>query len=249
VLAAGTLAGVPALAVPTSVDASIPIDNQYRTSTLRTSLSSGYGQGGRFTGVVHSADGGDGNAFLGGSTDAQFWSWCVEPGDYLRTPDQYQVQALEHSTVGQIAARSNAISGLVGALLDFESGTFTTQALAQTGNSVLRAVNAFQLALWELSSETGPLGRISGAGAGDFSLTYLAGSDDANVIRVAESWIADALGGAFGPSSRVQLHVLETGGGQSQLAATVVPIPGAVWLFGSALLVLAGVNSRKRRRS
>ena len=28
--------------------------------------------------------------------------------------------------------------------------------------------------------------------------------------------------------------------------ASVVPLPGAAWLFGSALMVLAGVNSRKR---
>jgi hypothetical protein len=194
--------------------------------------------------------GGDGNVFLGGSSADQLWSWCVEPGDYLRPRDTYTVRALESSTVGQIASRSSAITGLVGALFDFETGSFTANALSAAGGNVRRAINAFQAALWELTTEDDIVGRVGNAsGRGSFYLDYLAGSDDSNVISLADTWIASAMDGAFAPSERVNLYILETDGGQSQLAATVVPIPGAVWLFGSGLLILAGFNSRKPRRA
>lgn len=57
-----------------------------------------------------------------------------------------------------------------------------------------------------------------------------------------DMFIADISGG----DSRISAHIQNCAGGQSCSAVSSVPIPAAVWLFGSGLLGLAGVARRKR---
>ncbi len=54
---------------------------------------------------------------------------------------------------------------------------------------------------------------------------------------------------AFAATDSVQFHVIISGAvdGQEQLFLTAVPVPAAVWLFGSGLLGLAGIARRKKQ--
>lgn len=53
------------------------------------------------------------------------------------------------------------------------------------------------------------------------------------------------VGGGHGPFISAA-HVLSTGGGEDSDWIAAVPVPAAVWLFGSGLLGLVGVARRKR---
>jgi hypothetical protein len=64
--------------------------------------------------------------------------------------------------------------------------------------------------------------------------------------------LASVNSGSFTAREDLRFWVLDAsvdaGGGQSQIAISVVPLPAAAWLFGTALLLMAGFNSRKPRR-
>ncbi len=85
---------------------------------------------------------------------------------------------------------------------------------------------------------------ITGSGGGfDAVLTFLFSSPLTDEIAFAESVLTD-----FAQGFRIAMHIGDCVAGGESCTAIAAPIPGAVWLFISALLGLVGIGYRKREK-
>lgn len=92
----------------------------------------------------------------------------------------------------------------------------------------------------------------------DGTLDWVSGvMDYTDYLDVGESYVAafDTTSGAFygymtilfdGTDTWLQSYHFEDSGAAITVAASAVPVPAAVWLFGSGLLGLAGMSKRKK---
>lgn len=71
---------------------------------------------------------------------------------------------------------------------------------------------------------------------GSFTLNSLFEFDENDKINILEDYFIDFTGGGS----------IYAGSGTWDIATTSVPVPGAIWLFGSGLLGLAGMAKRKK---
>ncbi len=87
---------------------------------------------------------------------------------------------------------------------------------------------AFQMAVWELSFDTGA----------DLSAGTFTGNSPSNVVTLSQSWLDNVKSPSYA-GGLVPINVLHNAGAQDQL----VPTPGSL-----ALLGMSGLVSRRRRR-
>lgn len=219
------MVGLEAAAVPTTVDVSIPVNGWNAASkyTETMTINGSHARAGRFLGTVK-GHGTDGNVFLGPNSSRfgarDFWAWCIDADEYVSA----------HMNGMKVEAITNGNLLKAASLFDYRTGDFSAHSGLSIHNQ--HHVTAFQLLLWNLVGDIGSvnMGTVR-QGAKD---TYMA------LLGKLDSLSA---------SGNVRIWALRGHGHQDQMVATLVPIPGAVWLFGSALLVLAGLNSRKPRRA
>ena len=161
-------------------------------------------------------------AFDGG-VSANFLAFCLSPFEWLRLPLQYSVGTdLKETVVGRLAS-------LV---------TVAWDKIADRDTAA-----AFQLAAWEIVSESGD--NKLNITDGLFRVTAT-GSDAAG--KYAQSWLDDVQSGTFKADlSRVTIFSADntqdllTG----DLPPAPVPLPGAIGFMLMALLALGGASWRR----
>jgi hypothetical protein len=161
-----------------------------------------------------------------------FIAWCVDLLDTLSTPTLgvYTATATPFSDPWSILP---ATQNVIKSLFD------TSYAIAL--NSATNSA-AFQLALWEIVYENPANGWGVSSGSGQF-FTTTSGA----VANAANTMLA-GLGGTPTGNFNVTYWQSNTVGKQDLVTVSEVPLPAAVWLFGSGLVGL-GILSRKRRKA
>jgi hypothetical protein len=184
--------------------------------------------GPEFQGILNTS-GGPTN--LGGLDDL-FYGFCLEPNEYLIDPHTYNVTDLAAAP----------ISGITGAM----GGTAATNMRILFGNVypdfsvtlTAPVAYAIQLAVWEIANEK--TGTIYDLTAGN----YFAGASAA--LTTAQGWLDSITDGTWTKQAAGLIALTDTAPGTGQdFVVQVVPIPAAAWLFGSALVGIAGVGRRK----
>jgi hypothetical protein len=191
-------------------------------------------------GVTVTNPGGSGNisANVGGfrvndAVQGNFIAWCVDLLDTLSTPilGAYTATTAPFDDAWTI---SSATQTLIKGLFD------TNYSAALVGNATQSA--AFQLALWELVYET----------SGTYSLSGGSFSSSTNSLWATANGFLGNIGGPVLSNFNVTYWDSASGPGgpdrQDLVTVSEVPLPAAVWLFGSGLVGL-GVLSRKRRKA
>ncbi len=209
-LLAGGVAPAASATVTVTYQGSGPFGSPNLSRYLEIS-SSGY-SGGVFAGPFRlTGTGGLGN----------FVAFCVDLAKFLTSGTTY----------------TTAASSGYGALVDSNIDKLFSTAYAGISTRIQGA--AFQLALWEIISDSSSGFDLAG---GSFSVVNAPYS--AAVIGQANSYLA-ALAGASGGGYR--LTYLNSPRGQNLVTVSPVPLPAAAGLLGAGLLALVGVRRFRRR--
>ncbi len=155
-----------------------------------------------------------------------FVAFCVDLAKFLSSGNTY----------------TTASSSGYGAAVDSSISKLFNSAYAGISNAVQGA--AFQVALWEIITDTGSGYDLS---SGGFSATYAPFSSA--VLDQANAYLS-ALGTA--PSGGYSLTFLNSGNSQNLVTVAqipAVPLPAAAGMMGLALGALLAVSRRKRRES
>ncbi len=101
---------------------------------------------------------------------------------------------------------------------------------------------------WEFGSDADSVGRVIITGNPDFSFDALVRVNGIDVLSFASSSLDKVFNLAFLASDYVQFFVSGTAGrsGSIDISVSGVPVPAAVWLFGSALMSMMTVSRRKK---
>lgn len=178
--------------------------------------------------------------------------WCIDPVQYAASNVSYtwDLVALEEAPdPGPVMGVENAAD------MRLLFGNVYTDILGGTApiTGVDRGVlfDAFQLAIWEISKETSDIYSLSGG-------VFQADAPDAAKAQ-ADLWLSalnalnDGTASAFDADAIANNLFALTGnngdGSVQDYIVAVVPLPAAVWLFGSALLGMVGVGYRRRKQS
>jgi hypothetical protein len=161
-----------------------------------------------------------------------FVAWCVDLLDNLTTPvlGTYTSTTTPFSDPWSI---SSATQTVIKALFD----TSYVNALTSAVNSA-----AFQLALWEIVYENPANAYNVSSGNGQFYTTT------GGAVATAANNMLGNLNGPANNNFDVTYWQSNIVGRQDLVTVSEVPLPAAVWLFGSGLVGL-GILSRKRRKA
>ena len=195
--------------------------------------------------------------------DFSSYAWCIDPLQSAASNVTYtwDLVALEDAPYPGPAMMDNAddmrllFGNVYSSVL---GGTAPITGLSYNATDLF---NAFQLAIWEISKETSDTYSLSGIDGGVFQATAPTAA-----IDLAEGWLTelnalndadDTTVSAFTMPAANNLFALESSSKQDYIVAidipgggtTPVPLPAAVWLFGSALLGMVGVGYRRRKES
>jgi len=185
---------------------------------------------------------------LPGALDFSSYAWCIDPSQTISIPGTHtwDLVVLEDAPSGGLA------SDMMDEQADDLRRLFGEQypELPIDGTSELNGsdfINAFQLAIWEIVTDSD-----YNLGAGDFQYNVTSG----DVFNMANTWLvalagsgaddwdmANNLFALTNDSKQDFIVAIQTPGG-----ATPVPLPAAVWLFGSAMLGVAGIGYRRNRK-
>jgi hypothetical protein len=98
---------------------------------------------------------------------------------------------------------------------------------------------AIQIAVFEIANETSGTYDV---GAGDLIFT-----NQAAAAATAQGWLDNINNGTWTTEATGLIALVDTSGGPGQdFVVQVVPVPAAMWLFGSGILGLAAVARRRR---
>jgi hypothetical protein len=176
-----------------------------------------------------------------GGTDELFYAVCLEPNENLVDPDVFNVVALENApSIGVSGAmgldRAKDMRILFGNVYpDFSQAISTADAIA------------LQIAVWEIANETytssgDPVYNVNG-GSSDSGIIWTTNQDTAR--NTAQGWLDKINDGTWTIEAKGLVGLVSTTSGRQDFVAQVVPIPAAVWLFGSALVGAVGLGRRK----
>ncbi|MBK8816338.1 MAG: hypothetical protein IPN42_12940 [Methylococcaceae bacterium] len=104
---------------------------------------------------------------------------------------------------------------------------------------------------WEFGSDADSVGRVVITGNPDFSFDTLVcvnGVNGVDVLSFTSSSLDKVFNLAFLAGDYVEFFVSGTAGrsGSLDISVSGVPVPAAVWLFGSALMSMTTVSRRKK---
>jgi hypothetical protein len=216
-----------ALVSSTSADVTLRLAGfAYGYAAVDTSANSGYVGAGEFTGTI-TRSGGQATSFLTYCTDIyQSFNWNTT----------YTYTQVDTGTANGFTARQEDLLGKL-------------YTLAGAGVDSTDKSAAFQLAVWEIVTETGPALSLT---SGSF---YLDAGGSTAQRALASNWLA-AVGDIHAAksfnaarlySSTTQDFVVFTGIPQIlPRTSTSVPEPGSIALAGLALAALVGTRLRKR---
>lgn len=149
-----------------------------------------------------------------------FVAFCVDLGKYLSSGNTY----------------TTASSSAFGSAVDTNIDKLFTSAYSGISTRVEGA--AFQVALWEIITDTGSGFDLSG---GDFRV-QMAGYSAA-VINQATSYLSGLASAATGG---YRLTFLNSGTSQNLVTVSAVPLPAAAGMLGFGVLTLVGLRRRKK---
>ena len=215
---------------PTKPNNSDPPNNFADTDTLTFSLASPIGPDANLT------------SFLGGTTN---YSWTIMAGDnqggagtegnrrYVTTTQTdftTQASTLTNNTIGQgsynnLETMLSQLNGTLGGAVGSMDSTTSDGLWGQAGSSYTGATNWFG---------GGPVNDNTLGSSSHFYLLASSGGGTATLARVYK-------GLDFTLSTNGTLSSAAGPGGPQ------VPLPAAVWLFGSALVGLSGIARRRRQ--
>lgn len=101
---------------------------------------------------------------------------------------------------------------------------------------------------WEFGSDADSVGRVVITGNPDFSFDTLVRVNGVNVLSFATSTLDKVFNLAFLAGDYVEFIVSGKAGrsGRIDISVSSVPVPAAVWLFGSALMGMTTLARRKK---
>lgn len=148
----------------------------------------------------------------------KFNAFCLSPFEWLHLPKTY--------TIG-----TGLAPGVVAHLSALAHGAWNQITNSQTAG-------AFQLAVWEIVSETDS--QTLNIADGNFKVTY---ASNPGALALAQTWLTNVNSGSF-QTNLSQITIFSADYTQDLLTAQV-PLPGA---FGSLMLGLFGLGSLRRAR-
>jgi hypothetical protein len=203
----------------------------------RQALTSGT----EFSGTLNS-NGGPTN--LGGSDDV-FYGFCIEPTEWLVSQHTYNVVDLTDAPNNGVSGRMSAenakdLSLLFGAVLPDFSATISNQTAI-----------ALQIAVWEIANEGSVNGDSYDVTGGNFVVNN--SYSDPSALGIAQGWLEQIMADEFQVQAQGLVALVDTDsrdqrGQDFVVQVAAVPLPGAVWLFGSAILGAGIVSRRKKAR-
>jgi hypothetical protein len=230
-----------------TIDAIISFPNATRTHNIDTNIGPS-----SYAGLASGSESDPNWNFLS-NPDGSFHAWCLEPTEFLDGNNTYNVNTLESAPqdgnnfeMGDISGfagttRADDMRLLVGGVFDFATGIFSDLDMSLNGGMGLSGKDlytAFQVAVWEIANED--TAASYDVTSGGFQRDSGGGSNWSEVASQANQWLASL--GSYSPNT--YLLALVDGNNQDFLVSAV-PIPGAVWLFGSVLLGWAGIGRRR----
>lgn len=148
--------------------------------------------------------------------------------------DAFCIDLAHHMANGQTYTVSGASS--YGAVVDNYIDRLFNSAYASLSTAVQGA--AFQVALWEIITDTGATSGYD-LGLGDFTAT----ASNAAVISQATSYLAGLTGASTGGYT---LTFLASPNSQDLVTVSAVPVPAAFGMLGLGLAGLFGLRRRKK---
>ena len=151
----------------------------------------------------------------------KFVAFCVDLAQFMKSGTTY----------------TTAASSGYGGAVDLNIDRLFTSAYAGISTAIQGA--AFQVALWEIISDTGSGFNLAG---GSFSVTQARYS--AAVINQANAYLSALTGAATGG---YRLTFLKSGTNQDIVTVSQVPLPAAAGMLGLGLVRLVGLRRRRKK--
>lgn len=107
--------------------------------------------------------------------------------------------------------------------------------------------NAFSTG-WEFGSDADATGKVSITGNPAFNFDAIVRVNGVDVLTFASNTLDKIFNLSFLAGDIVEFFVSGTAGrsGNIDISVSSVPVPAAVWLFGSALMGMMGISRRKK---
>jgi hypothetical protein len=169
---------------------------------------------------------------LGGNDDV-FYAFDLEPNEALIDTHTYDVMALKDAPV-------NGVSGAMGTAAAQDMRILFGNVFPDFSQSLSPSnAIALQIAVFEIANE--------GSTNYDVTSGNLFFTNNAAEQLIAQGWLDNIKDNTWTTEAVGLIALTDTSTGVGQdFIAQVVPVPPAVWLFGSGLLGMVGIARRKK---